>query len=434
MQLDWLWGYLMPIGLLLLIWSGLPPRRARQITPLAFLTMALAMVAYWLTGFAFHLGGAHVIAPQEASLEGLNRLLPLIPGDEKWGIIGLAGFALSGEGVTPMALELFLSYLPMATMATLLVVLGLEDEGEEWMTAAALLFALFIWPIAACWVWGGGFLARLGQTMEVGHGFVDFGGSGLLLWLPATFLIGFLIWRERRPPVKVEGLPPVHFPLLGTLGTWLMGVGWMGWALALPFHTWGATIAWPRSALTMLLTAAGAMLTAQLYAFLAEGALEPLLSARGAAVGWGAALAAAPFLTPTMALVTGLIAGLLLPFALHLSESGLRLRAPALTVALGLVGGGWGLLSVAFFAAGRWGEGWNGIGGAVGSLIGGDGGQIAAQLAGLVILGVWGGGWGSVLGLLPRLWRRLHVPPAEPPSSADEESAEEHESAMGEQG
>ncbi len=422
MQLNWLWGYLVPMGMLLLVWGGLPPHRARKITPLALSALALTTLLYWAVGFAFHLGGAHVVAPQEASLEGLNRLLPLIPGNGDWGIIGLAGFALSGDGVTPTVIALFLTYLPMAATAVLLVVLALTEEEPRWAVGLPLLFALVVWPIAACWVWGGGFLTRLGTTFGLGHGFVDFGGSALLLWLPAAYLFGFLVWRERLPQVEEATLPPAYFPLLANAGALLMGVGWMGWALAQPFHTCGATFDLPRTALTILLAAAGAIVGGQGYAFLAEGDLEPLLSARSAAVGWGSALAAAPFLTPAMALVTGLVAGLLFPFALYLVEIVLRLRDRSAAIALGLTGGAWGLVAASLLAAGRWGDGWNGIDGPVGGLIGGDGKQVAAQLVGLAVLGLWGGGWGLLLGALPRLRERLQRP--KPESAAGEEAQE----------
>ena len=441
MQFDWLWGYLMPIGLLLLVWGGLPPQKARRVTPLALFALALTTLAYWAVGFAFHLGGAHVVAPQEAALEGLNRLLPLIPSSSDWGFVGLSGFALSGDGVTPTVLSLFLAYLPLVATAVLLVVLALAEEEGGWMVGASLLFALLVWPVAACWTWGGGFLARLGQTMELGHGFVDFGGSALILWLPASYLFALLFWRERRPLTTEATLPPAHFPLLANAGAWVLGLGWMGWALALPFHTYGAALDWPRAALSMILASAGAVLTSQLYAYLAEGQIEPLLAARGAVAGWGASLAAAPFLTPAMALVTGLLAGLLFPAALYLVEEGLRLRDRSAGIALGLTGGLWGLLAAGLFAAGRWGAGWNGMAteaGAIGGLLGGDGGQLVAQLAGLTVLALWGGVWGSLLGLAPRFWQRLRQPPAPPQTEAPQESeaepsAEEEEAGEAEE-
>jgi Amt family ammonium transporter len=98
-------------------------------------------------------------------------------------------------------------------------------------------------------------------------------------------------------------------------------------------------------------------------------------------------------------------------------ERVLRLPDGTATVALGVAGGLWGLLAVAIFADGRWGQGWNGVGlqeyqteagkGVTGFLpagmfIHGDGpGQLIAQLAGIGAIGLLAFlvGWLVFLGL-----------------------------------
>lgn len=406
MATNWLWGYLMPVGMLLLAWGGLPPRKARRVTPLAALAVALAVLGYWLVGYAFQLGGAHALNP-DAALAGLDRLwspLDTVQGPG-WGFIGLAGFALSGEGMTPTVLSLFLAYLPVVASATLLVVLALADTRRWLMVTAGALTGAVVVPVAACWVWGGGWLSQLGATLELGHGFVDFGGSSLLLWLPAFFVLGVLLLQPRRQEEETPAPPPAYFPLLANLGALLLGLGWAGWALTAPFHTFGATLDWNRAALSALLGMAGAVLTSQFYAWLVTGDIEPLLAARGLAAGWGAALAGAAFLPPWGALVTGLIAGIAFPLALYLWNEHLRLLDTGAAGALGLVGGGWGVLAVALLADGQWGAGWNGVAAAsvAGLFNGGGGGQLTAQLVGLLALGLWGILWGLLLSGLGRV-------------------------------
>jgi len=259
-------------------------------------------------------------------------------------------------------------------------------------------------------MWGSGWLAHLGDTLALGHGFVDFGGSALVLWLPGMMALGILLLQPREP-VSEPPPPPAYFPLLANLGALFVGIGWTGWALSTPFHTSGATWYWGRAAVNMLLGMAGATVTSQLYAWLVTGKLETLLAARGLAAGWGAALAAAPFLPPWAALAGGLLTGLIFPFLLYLVEAVLRLRDAAATVALGLVGGVWGLLGVGLFADGRSGQGWNGVAGVEGVsglLFGGGTSQLVAQLIGIVALGAWGLLWGVILGAIanPRFLRR----------------------------
>jgi Amt family ammonium transporter len=113
-------------------------------------------------------------------------------------------------------------------------------------------------------------------------------------------------------------------------------------------------------------------------------------------------LAAAPFVPPWAALVIGLLGGFLFSFVLYLTNVVMRLRDAAATVAFGLVGGLWGLLSVALFADGQAGQGWNGItatsgdGGVIGVIFGGGAGQLMAQLVGIVAVGLWGLLWGGL--------------------------------------
>lgn len=405
MQMNWLWGYLVPVGILLLTWGGLSPRKARRVTPLAALALALAIVGYWAVGYAFHLGGAGVVNPDDPALSGLDRIYGR---DVGWGLLGMAGFALAGDAVTPTALSLFLAYLPLVAAAVLFIVLALA-EARGWLVvlAGAIAGALVV-PAAACWTWGGGWLSNLGGTLDLGHGFVDFGGSGLVLWLPAAMAAGVLLLQPCRDIEEPLAPPPAYFPLLANVGALFLGLGWAGWALSGPFHTYGATLDWNRAAIGSLLGMSGAALTSQLYAWLVTGELEPLMTARGVAVGWGAALAGSAFLPPWASLIVGLLAGILFPFSLYLVEAGLRLKDTAATVAIGLTSGLLGLLSLAVFADGTWGQGWNGVApdaaaGVAGVLVGGGTGQLMAQLVGLLALGLWGLIWGALLGGLSRL-------------------------------
>ncbi len=443
----WLWGYLLPLGFLFLIWGGLPPEKARRITPLAALAIALTILSYWAVGYAFHLGGAGVVNPGDPNLAGLRTISTFIGDSNAWGMIGSSGFGLSGEAITPTALGLFLAYLPIIATGVLVIALAVGSaERRGLLLTLGLLSGALILPIAACWIWGGGWLANLGRpdTLELGHGFVDFGGSALILWLPGCLTLGLLLFQERLPAAPLTAPPPAHYPLLAHAGALLLGLGWTGWALSAPLHTYGAALDWNRAAVNILLGMGGSVITSQFYAWLVTGDLEPLLAARGLAAGWGALLAGAPFLPGWAAIMIGLLAGLLFPLILYTIETGLRLRDSAATIALGLVGGGLGLLSIALFADGHWGQGWNAIapltgtseavvgirGLFPGSGLSPDTGQLIAQLIGMLALGLWGLAWGALLGFLtqPGLFQRLALaatPRPEPaPAPAPELTSE----------
>jgi len=399
-------GYLIPVGLFLLAWGGMEPQRARRSATAGTLALALAALGYFAIGFAFHLGGAGLMGEQPG-LEGLVRIFAG-EGELAWGVIGLAGFFLADEAATPEALALFVIYLPLVATAVLLPVLSLSGRARGWqVTIAGLVVAAVLFPLVACWVWGGGWLAHLGLTLDRGHGFVDHAGSGVVYLLGGMVALGALVGLGQRlspgEPGQPEEMPPAHFPLLANLGALLFGLGWLGWSLSFPFHVTGAELSLPRIAANGLLAGAGATLASQLYCWVTVGHADPLMAARGAAAGFVAISAGAPFVPPWAALVVGALAGLLLPLGVYLVERGLRLPDGTAAVSLGVVGGLWGPLAVALFADGRWGQGWNGIGWEEYHLVVGQGvtgffpvegfigdgpGQLIAQLAGIGAIGL----------------------------------------------
>ena len=418
-------GYLIPVGLFLLAWGGMEPQKARRAATLGALALALAALGYFAVGFAFHLGGAKYMS-NLPGLQGLNDL----HGVSGWGLIGLRGFFLAGPAATSEALGLFVTYVPLAATAVLLVVLSTSGRASGWQVAlGGLVVATVIFPLAACWAWGGGWLADLGNTVERGHGFVDHSGSGVVYLLGGLAALGALVGLRERLPHGERGepaeMPPAHFPLLANLGALLFGLGWLGWSLSVPFHALGADLSLERIAVNGLLAGAGAILASQIYCWLTVGHADALMSARGMVAGFIAISASAPFVPPWAALVIGILAGLLLPLGVYLVERVLRLPDATATVSLGITAGLVGLLAVAIFADGLWGQGWNGVGlleyqteagkGVTGFLpaegfSSGDGvGQLIAQLAGFGAIGVLAFlvGWLVFLGLsaLSRLQR-----------------------------
>jgi Amt family ammonium transporter len=405
-------GYLLPIGFFLLAWGGMEPERARRAAIQGLVALALATVGYFATGFAFHLGGAAVFSdrPGLGALDSIWSPLDRVRG-LGWGVIGLKGFFLGGAD-TPQALALFAAYLPMAATAVLLPVLALFGRARGgWVALLGLLTGALLFPLAACWVWGGGWLASMGQTLARGHGAVDHAGSGVVYLLGGMMAWGALTALGREPPQEGPAeMPPAHFPLLANLGVLLVVVGWLGWSLSGPLHADGARLDAGRMAVNGSLALAGATLTSLFYCWLALGRGDSLMVARGAAGGLVALSAGAPFLPPWAALVVGGVAGLLVPLGVYLVDRLLRLADATAAVAVAALPGLWGLLAVALFADGRWGQGWNGVGaevyrtvigqGVSGFLVApgflGDGpGQMVAQVVAVVAIGLLGfaGGW-----------------------------------------
>ena len=420
-------GYLIPAGVFLMGWGGVAPHRARRAATLGGLALALATVGYYVAGFALHLGGAEVMAPGQPGLQGLRGSWgPSID----WVLFGTRGFLLGGEVATPEAHALFVTYLPMVATAVLLPVLSASSSGRGWqVTVGGVLMGMFVFPLAACWVWGGGWLSQLGRSMNLGYGFVDHAGSAVVYLLGGAFALGALIGLGQRlppgDPDQPDDMPPAHFPLLANLGVLVFGLGWLGWSVSQPFHVAGAQLSLPLIAVNGLLAGAGAALASQIYSWITVGHADPLMAARGAATGFVALSAGAPFVPTWAALLVGAVAGALFPLAVYLVRRVLRLPDEASAVSLGIVGGLLGTLAVPLFADGRWGQGWNGLVLDQGRLRAGQGvtgffpavglgfiengrGQSLAQLAGagvIVLLGLLSGWLLLVLLTVPQRLR-----------------------------
>ena len=97
----------------------------------------------------------------------------------KYGIIGTKGWCLSGvEDVSVLAL-FFFQMVFFDTTATI----PTGAMAERWSWKNFCLYGLWVavpYCIYANWVWGGGWLAQAGKNWGLGHGAVDFAGSGVV--------------------------------------------------------------------------------------------------------------------------------------------------------------------------------------------------------------------------------------------------------------
>jgi Amt family ammonium transporter len=207
----------------------------------------------------------------------------------------------------------------------------------------------------------------IGDTLELGHGYVDFTGLSTAAVVGGlAALLGIVFFGRRLPPLpegELPVLPPVHLPVLAVLGAVLFVVGGMTLSSANPIHTQAGLLG-PRIGLNLLLAAAGGAIVPCLYTWFTTGAADSLMAARGAAAGVLSVAAALPFVPPWAALALGVTTGLLVPLLTFLVRYVLRIDDPTGAVPVGLLGGLLGVLAVGIFGDGLTGQGWNGIGAA----------------------------------------------------------------------
>jgi len=358
---------LVPIGLALLSAGGWFDYRSAEVALLCLVGLALAVVGYFLTGFAFQFGGVGLVS-SSPDLHGLFwewSFLDISWG-LGWGMVGLRGFALGGEAANPTAYMLFISQIAPLSVAVLLPLLALRGRVKAVvLVVSSLLNAMVLYPVVGNWVWGGGWLANLGVNLGLGHGFVDFAGAGTVHLLGAVAALAALAVfpapREQPALDDLPQMPPLHLPVLAVLGSALALVGWIGLPFVNPLLG-EAHLAWSVVVVNLLMSAAGGAMLALSYSWFTTGVANVFMTCRGLVCGLVAISAAAPFVSAWAALLIGAFAGLLLPLMSYLFTYVFRLADDSLVLPVYGVSATWGLLAVGLFADGRYGRGWNGVG------------------------------------------------------------------------
>jgi Amt family ammonium transporter len=437
---------LLPIGLILLGVAALSEDQATSAMTGALVAWTLAVVAYFAAGFAFQFGGVAVFH-EVPGLEGLYWEYSLLDTSwgTGWGMIGLKGFLMLGAASTPDALTLFLSQLPLLGAASLVLYFALQGRAPRGVILlASLLMGSLIYPVTGNWAWASGWLANLGRNLSHGHGLVDAGGSSQVALVgAAATLAALLVFRAKPDETDLQpaSMPPVHLPLLATLGAILMLIGWMSTAFMAHLPTAAGALPAPAMA-NMALAALGGGLSAGMYSWFTTGRLNSLMSARGVAAGLVVVAAGAPFVPAWSALAAGLAVGLLLPPLVFLFDHVLRLQDRAGILAIFGVPGLLGLLLPALFADGRYGAGWNGMGVDDFLDVAGQGvsglwvasgfaadwpGQFYAQLIGAIAMLVWSLGLSwlllQALAGLVRAWERTGLEFGAPPETVPVDDA-----------
>jgi Amt family ammonium transporter len=394
---------LIPAGLMMVAVAASEERRAASVAAAGLVGVALGVLIYALIGFGLQFGGASLISDLGSSRPLLSEWSPVDrlwgPG---WGIIGLDGFLLPLETLDEDLLSVFLYQAILAATAACIPLLALARRLRFLVLwGVGLMFAIFVYPVYGNWVWGGGWLSQLGSTLGLGHGFVDFAGSGTIHALGGFFALAGLLAFGSRPKERDAGRDPpaIHFPLLSLLGALLLLIGWLSLVMGKPLLP--GSVSFPRLAVNVLLAACGGMLTGTMYTWFVTGNPDLLIMVRSTVASLVAISACCAFVAPWAAAIIGAVAGLFVPLTIYLMQVRLGLEDPTGAVAVHGVAGLWGLIAVGIFADGVSGQGWNGIGSGayldvarqgVSGLLAGPGfqadwpQQMYAQLVGVVAL------------------------------------------------
>jgi Amt family ammonium transporter len=351
----------------------------------AWLLVASALVLLMTPGLAIFYGGLvrakNVLNTMMMSLGAaagaglawvaLGYSLAFAPGGDAVGgpdHLLLAGVGLEARGTVPHLL--FFSFQGTFAVVTVAIVSGALVERLRfgpWLAFTALWTVVVYAPVCH-WVWGGGWLARLGA--------LDFaGGTVVHVNAAAAALVAALVLGARRDWGR-QALLPHNVPLV-LLGSGLLWFGWFG------FNAGSALAADGKAVLAFATTllAPMAALAAWMAVDLARtGRVTAVGAATALVVGLVAVTPAAGFVSPRGALALGALAALPSYFGL-IARARTRLDDSLDVVAAHGLGGVTGALLTGVFASAEWGG--------TAGLLEGNPALVARQAAAVAATAIW---------------------------------------------
>jgi len=360
-------------------------KHAAHVVLTNFAIFGLGFIGFFCVGYALMFGAVDVssyFGGESTALSGLWGF------GENGGIISHGGFFMSGGAYTPAILGFFLYQVAfMDTVATI----PTGSMAERWNFKNFVIWGFFCgaiyYPLYGCWVWGGGWLAKLGVSAGLGHGVVDFAGSGVVHAMGGVAaLAGALVIGPRLGKFAKDGsarlLAPHNIPM-AVLGCFILLFGWFGFNAA---STFAATdIQFAVVAANTGIAAAFGATAALFWVWMRSGKPDPTMALNGMLAGLVGITAPCAFVAPWAAALIGLICGVIVIEACWFFERR-KIDDPVGAISVHGVCGMLGVLFVGIFADGRYGAGWNGVEGGVKGLLYGDVGQLGAQAVAVLTL------------------------------------------------
>lgn len=269
------------------------------------------------------------------------------------GWLGWAGFGMpslmSGEGVWDWTFFFFQTMF-CATAAT--IVSGAVAERIEFKSYLiySVLISAFVYPISGHWMWGSLFGSESQGWIEA-LGFHDFAGSTVVhsvggwIALAGAMMLGPRIGKYGHDG-KARPIPG-HSLVLGTLGVFLLWIGWFGFNPASYTAGIGSI---SRVAMTTNLAACAGTVAALVTAWIVTGKPDLTMALNGSLAGLVAITAPCDLVTPNASIIIGLVAGVLVVLSVFFFDK-LHIDDPVGAVSVHCVNGVWGTLAVGLFAA-----------------------------------------------------------------------------------
>jgi ammonium transporter, Amt family len=278
-------------------------------------------------------------------------------GGKPWDWLGAGSFLLRGlaSAVPQAQLALLFQFLAVAMTVLLPWGSGADRLRLAGGCAIAAVLSAIVFPLAAHWIWNGGWLAQLGVNFSLGAGFLDVGGAGTVHLLGGLSALA-VVWvaGPRRGKFPKEGLStamPGHNAAYVLFGCLLALVGWLAWnAVGAILWLHAPLAALPGTTINTLLGASGALVTTFSVTRFRFGKPDASLCANGWLAGLVTSSACAALVSPVAALFIGGVAGVFTPLLVELLELALSIDDPSGAITVHGAAGLWGLLAAGIFA------------------------------------------------------------------------------------
>ena len=301
-------------------------KNAANILMKNLMDFSVASIAYWAVGFAIMFGVS-------AS-----------------GIIGTSGFFLVGNfehlslRIPKLAYWIFQVVFAGAAATIVAGAMAERTRFTSYLIYSFIISAI-IYPIIGHWIWGGGWLGKLG--------FSDFAGSTVVHsvggWaaLMGTVILGPRIGKFNKDG-SANAIPGHNIPL-AALGVFILWLGWFGFNPGSTISATGSNTALiAKIAVNTNLSAAAGSIAAMLLVWVMYGKPDASMTMNGALAGLVAITAPCDSVAPVSAVIIGIIAGILVVLGVAFLDK-IRVDDPVGAVPVHGMNGVWGTLAVGLF-------------------------------------------------------------------------------------
>ncbi len=209
------------------------------------------------------------------------------------------------------------------------------------------VISLFIYPIEAHWIWGGGWLSQLGFHDYAGSTAIHMVG-GIAALVGAIFLgprIGKYVRDENGKVTKVNAIPG-HSITLGALGVFILWLGWYG------FNGAAATTPSELSSIFLTTTIAPsvATVTTMIFTWIRNGKPDVSMCLNASLAGLVGITAGCDALDAIGAAVVGVVSGILVVVVVEFLDLKCHIDDPVGAVGVHMANGIWGTFAVGLLA------------------------------------------------------------------------------------